>query len=341
MTLVHHVTVSKPTPDTLRRLALIRIFLNAAQETALQPRPFNVDSLNRLHDTAEMFLALAVEVHHGKIPREFLGYWDELEKVLGRRPAFQAAMQRMSKARVNLKHYGIEPAGEEIVRSVDAVRGFVTLEAVNLFGVELEQVSLAQLMLSDEGRECVESAESNWASSQHAEAFADLREAFDITLGDYEKDKPGRYPFDSVFDIVKRIPSLPLSERRQQSHTQSRRDEAIEAAIEALDWNLKLVGLGIDLRKYGRFNALTPTVSYMMNGGRSFSVREGWARGQDDFEFCRDFVVTTALHLDEYSFSTVERWKAENVGGSFHVFRRRGPRQSDQAGPSEVSRSAD
>lgn len=73
-------------------------------------------------------------------------------------------------------------------------------------------------------------------------------------------------------------------------------------SLQNLDFNVMLVGLGIDLRRYGRFKALTPKIRRALDGSRFVSERWGVIRRPADYEFCRDFVVSTAIHLSEFDY---------------------------------------
>ena len=75
----------KITPETVRRLALIRLLLGRAEEVSRQAAPFSADSINRLHDVAEMFLFLAASVNDAdlKPKADFMSYWPALSEKLG------------------------------------------------------------------------------------------------------------------------------------------------------------------------------------------------------------------------------------------------------------------
>jgi hypothetical protein len=68
------------TAETARRLAFIRLLLAWADEESRQPPPFSYDSINRFHDAAEMFLALAAQQHHLAISHDLLGYGISLSR---------------------------------------------------------------------------------------------------------------------------------------------------------------------------------------------------------------------------------------------------------------------
>jgi hypothetical protein len=84
-------------PETARRLAFIRLLVARAEEESRQPPPFSYDSINRFHDAAEMFLALAAQQHHLTIPKDILAYWALFEPVLGRPLGYKAQMQKFNK----------------------------------------------------------------------------------------------------------------------------------------------------------------------------------------------------------------------------------------------------
>jgi hypothetical protein len=105
-----------------------------------------------------------------------------------------------------------------------------------------------------------------------------------------------------VFDTTEDMTFLSPFHRRVEDRDQRRFEEAMIESLKNLDFNLMLVGLGIDLRRYGRFRALTPHVARTLDGTRHVSERKGMTRQHADYEFCRDFVVSIAIHLGEYDY---------------------------------------
>lgn len=281
-----------PSPDTVRRLAFIRLLLQSAEEASRQAPPFSTDSINRFHDVAEMFLALAVEVHSGRIPDAgFMAYWNEIEQLTTRPLGYRAAMQRVNKTRVNLKHYGIQPAATEVDHCASTVRNLLIDSCQDLFDIELESISLAMFVKSDTGMRCLEAAERHWADDEKAEAFADLREAFDEIVGGYIKTKKHRRRSPLANDRRYRIPDA--AERRYR--------DAVRDDLDDLGYRQTLIDLGVDLRRAARFNTLTPQVSSMTAGNqRSYRVPSNWDPSEDDYLFCRDFVIATSLRLSEF-----------------------------------------
>ena len=308
------------TPDTVRRLALIRLLLGRAEEESRQSAPFAADSINRLHDVAEMFLALAAEVRQADVRgQEFMSYWPALSQTLDSPLTYRLAMQKVNKARVALKHHGIEPAAQTIERCRTAVRGLVQDECPRLFGVEIEEVGLAEFIGSPVARGLVDAAESKWKMQDDplavSEAFADLAEAFDELIQDYagrKRTAGGR----SVFQAIDELPNLRESvQKLRASHFSSDKsaltvlralepfERRIVESLTSMEALTMVIGLGVDMRRYGRFRLLTPEVSRTASGGRHYVDRDSDpARTEEHFHFCRDFVISAALHLAEYDY---------------------------------------
>lgn len=290
-------------PDTARRLALIRVLLTRAEGDSQLPVPYSFDSVNRLHDVAEMFLALAAQHNNVSIPKDFVGYWVNLEKPLARPLSYSAQMQKFNKVRVNLKHYGIEPSPIDVEQARIGVHSLLHDECPALFGVALDDVSLSNFVTSAKARGLLDSAELRWPTEPE-EAFADLSEAFNEVIRDYEARKVIT-PHRSIFDATDG-----QALRRPLKGPQAQHDKAVLAALKGLDYTVMIVGLGVDLRRYGKFKTLMPQVSHFVTGTRVVRDHPGIKqRARSDFEFCRDFVIATAIHLAEFDYD-FDLWAA-------------------------------
>ncbi len=296
-------------PGVMRRLALIRLLLGRAEDAAKQPAPYSTDAINRAHDVAEMWLALAVEATGLSIPKEFMAYWPELEKGLGRPLAYKVQMTRLNKTRINLKHYGIEPAPEEVKAATATVRSLLTDETPEVFGVELSAASLAVFVTSEAASKSLTQAEDEWGRDESDRAMADLSEAFDHVIRDYVASKrrgTASSVFTSVGPLENPFNTWHRTRPNRGSGVQPNRDmerwqQAVEESVIALDETVTLVGLGVDIRRYGMFRSLVPRVTRMVSGKRTI-VAAGPKPSSEQFEFCRDFVVQTALYLAEFDY---------------------------------------
>jgi hypothetical protein len=281
---------------------MMRALLFRAEDESGFPPPFSADSINRMHDVAEMFLALAAQVNNRPIPKDFMQYWDELAVPLCRPLSYRAQMLKLNKVRVSLKHYGAEPHASEITAGVRAVRGLLEDECEALFGIPLSAASLSAFVSDTHARDLLDSAERAWALGDANNALADLGDAFGSVLNDYidrKKVNHGRTPFNSIGDLTFQTPF----HRGVSDPKQAKYDEFITKSLKNLDRNIMLVGLGVDLRRHGKFASLMPGMYINGYKERVFFEANAPARTIEDFEFCRDFVVSTALHLAEFDYT--------------------------------------
>lgn len=281
------------TPDTARRLALIRLLLQRAERDVSQPPPFSFDAVNRLHDVAEMFLAAAAQHNSVGIPKEFDKYWDNLSVPLGRPLLYQASMQRYNKLRVGLKHYGNEPAQREIAAMAITVRGLIEDEMPHLFGVELNQIFLTHFVTCEAARRLLGEAQDAWQESKWG-ALGRVAAAFDELVRDYEARR-----LTGVFNIEIRDTShLSIRENKALGVTLRTFSRAVDQALQDMSELTKLVALQIDVHRYRKFRSLTPGVHRSVNGTYTFDIVGGRPEpSQDDFDFCWDFVISTAINL--------------------------------------------
>jgi hypothetical protein len=81
-------------------------------------------------------------------------------------------------------------------------------------------------------------------------------------------------------------------------------------SVEALQEAVKILSLGLDYKRYARFRLLTPYVERYMNGNYNIvRMRRGSKEVPTDEEvqFCIDFVIESAIALQEFDFSLEEQ----------------------------------
>lgn len=305
------------TPETVQRLAVIRLLLSRAEEESYQAPPFCWDSLNGLHDVVEMFLLLGAEVLEAKVTDRmpFLQYWDALSEKMDGPLGYRNQMRRVNHARVGFKHHGNVPSSRTLEEARTWVHAFIYDETPRVFGMELDDVSLASFIASSEARQWLQSADCHWPDDPST-AFAGLYSAFDALIEDYAETKDGfvgRAPsWEGLRSAVEHLKRQRRGNAREDPKLQvieSLRsyDRAVEGSLLSLQSGLRIVAMGVDLRRHARFRALTPDVSRRASGGRTWTHPAGMVRTQEEFEFCRDFVVTTALRLAEFDYGPPRR----------------------------------
>lgn len=287
------------TAHQAERLGYIRLLLDRAVAMTREPAPFCFDSINRLHDVADLFLIVAGQKHGIKPQSSSLtAYWDEFEKkkiVLPDKTRFDAFNTRRNK----MKHDWVRPHLPDIMSDASLVAAFIAEQCKAIFGVELDDVSIIDFVRCDLSRRFLADAQAEWDELRPVEALRCVADAFFHLLKDYQERKTirnGKSVMSSINDLWPPI-----------MHGGSGPDDLLHMdivrAVRDLDFAVMLVGLGVEMRAYGRFKALTPRVLRSPFTEQSVVAPEGRrVPTLEDYVFCRDFVVSTALHLADFDF---------------------------------------
>jgi hypothetical protein len=297
--------------STSRRLSFIRYLYTQAVEQADEPEPFCAASVLSFHDAIEMFLGLACEHKNVSVPVNtyFMQYWERLDPVLQPDGLSQKrSMTRLDKARGNLKHQGIRPSKEDVDSHHAAARLFFEENTPTVFAVELHRVSLVSFVRPIHARQDMEEAVS-------------LKEQGDVE-GSLIKIA---IAFDKVIDVHRQGARLFFAERWPPFlHDRARpsrfrpglpgkiKDTDINEVLGELVSQTDFLGktvfemaeafnisvLGLDYRRYTKFQHLVPWAQKMADGSYSVSAKPEPFQPhvtEADWRFCRDFVIDASI----------------------------------------------
>lgn len=133
--------------------------------------------------------------------------------------------------------------------------------------------------------------------------------SFEIMVNEYVSSKEayyGRSPF-SFGDYLQSSFSLGIG-RLGASSTERQLGQFIDdvrKSFEVLRKAVRMLSLGFDYRKYARFLLLTPHVMRAVSGDYNVSRKNWGEKGLptiDDVQFCIDFVIESAIKLEEFDF---------------------------------------
>lgn len=293
-------------PPEIRRLAMLRILLDAATRQAEQPPPLSWDAVSRLHDVAEAFLSLILQVvAHKPPPKVFSQFRSDLAEALGREVLYWSRLTQLNSARVEWKHRGNPPNPESCRDFALTVRNLMDDETRNVLGLELTSLSLADMVPNKAVGRWIRLAEIDWEAGESGAAAIHLRAAFETLIDDYLETK-AVWGDRTIYDITHQTSSLTRNFRlRSVDPAAANFEEAVSRSLRALNRQITLVGLGIDLRHLGLFMSRTPTVYVNSEGVNAFADAVTPLVVEPEFVACRDFIVTTAWHLYSHDFSTI------------------------------------
>ncbi|MFB7592421.1 hypothetical protein [Streptomyces sp. NPDC056169] len=310
--------------QSVKRLAYIRMLYEQGVAQAKQPMPMGASSLLSLHDAVEMFLVLASDALSipGDQRTDFLGYWKKLKEVA---LSQSLGMRRLNDARNGLKHAGAIPSAEAVDQALTDTFAFFDDNVPRVFGVALWSVDVSYVIPQQTVREWTQKASANFEEGKGGAALALLQLALQHVLGDQ------RWPHGTVLaGLSQRSRSRPgklallfqMAFGESHSHRVgevTRGMEELEKTVAGLREALQWTVLGGSLHHYARFQSLTPNAGFYWS--RDESRLEEYLASErvtqrkptrEEFEFCRQFVVTTALRqADVSAHVALPSWEAE------------------------------
>ncbi len=307
--------------STMQRLAFTRYLYTVGVEQSQHPEPLAAIAVLSFHDSVELFLHLAAEhknVEIGKRTRkEFAEYFGLIDAELTPgRLSQRLAMVRLNETRVALKHHGTLPSRLAIEQLRSDVARFFEDNTALVFGLMFQSVSLVDIVACGPAREKLIVAEAERAAGMTESSMCNIALAFAQLVDDYEdrvRSRYGRSPF--VFGDSFTLDSSFHRGRHPQplSHNdQGQFEDKLMNSIIALQDAMKVLNLGIDYRRYAKFRLLTPVVRRYA-GGSGYSVQvvagfrgQAWPPSAAACRFCIDFVIDTAIRLQDVDFDLEE-----------------------------------
>lgn len=314
-------------PIKFKRLAFIKYLSSIGFEQAERPEPMCHVALLTFHDAVEIFLNLASEHLDAPIKNNqtFIDYWIPISDKLptGTILTEKTAMMRLNKARVNLKHYGILPNKAELEDFKIITKIFFEENTNSIFSVDFSSISLIDLIQCVDARVDLKIAEELLQEGKIEESLEKIAFSFAKLFKDYKikvKERYGHNPFVFSSPYV-RINAI-SDESSELGDEISIFSSEVESAIDGLESSLselqdavEIISLGIDFRKYTKFDLLKPRikkVSTWFDPGKSdektwkyeIIKNDRGSRGDptsQDVQFCIDFIIECAIILQDFN----------------------------------------
>lgn len=284
---------------TMRRLAVIKqLYLQGVQQS-YEYEPLNGFSILSFHDSVEMFMNLCAETKNISVPRNttFIGYFDLLEHLECR-----SSMDNLNKKRVSLKHSGTIPSVLDIEVARVNVTDFFNRNTPSFFNVDFEDISLVSLVKDESVRHYIELAHEFINDGKFSDAIMNLHFAFNELIWCHMTEADGfYYPRFSSIERFTFCNSRHINLGAGRSF-----DDFVDKTIksfENLDDAISIIGLGIDYRRYYKFNLLKPIYSaYYKNDRREYcgGMPENVVCDSKNAKFCFNFVIDSALQLQRF-----------------------------------------
>lgn len=289
-------------PNTIKRLAFIRFLYGQGLEQAVRPQPLAATALLSFHDAVEMFLLLAAEHLGVNLDRNttFDGYWTQVAAQASVQLPSRNAMRRMNNSRVNFKHHGSIPSATDL----DQFRGDVTTffaDATPLvFAADFNSFDMSDLVTQQGARTLLRDAGTHADKGDYTEALALLSEAVQDLLIDYRFSK--RTAVTSTAYDIGQLLRFGMHRTTWIDPTWDRAFFALVDTVQEMQDAMRVLAMGVDYQRYARFQMLVPLVVHSSDDRRKVYPQEGLQVGDEEYQFCKQFVIETALHLAETDF---------------------------------------
>jgi len=295
----------------MQRLAFIKAVYTTAVSQSQAPEPLNSMAVLSFHDAVELFLQLSAEYLNANTDQlKFMEYWDVLSKrIQGDSLQQKESMRRLNKSRVTLKHHGTLPSKLDIESFRASATSFFEDNTPLIFNESFSNISLVELISPVEAKDFLREAQALIGQKKYTEALDQIALSFDVLLRDYEKSKKAPFyssPFTFGDDLSFIDFDFPVREKEGFDELRSYMKRITDTLVEMQN-GMKIMALGINYRRYGRFKYYMPSVS-RAESGRYQIIRNQRQNSfsYEEVQYCFDFVIQSALLLREFDYKAPE-----------------------------------
>lgn len=286
----------------IKRLSTIKLLFRIGLEQSRKADSVSIFSILTFHDAVEMFLKLASEERNVKSDKfNFMDYWDHMTDL-----TLKESMRNLNSRRVNLKHKGLVPGQVEVEASRVNTTDFFIQNTPLIFGVDFKDVSLIELVKFPKTREYLTNAQSSIDLNSFEKCVEESTKAFHELIHEYKETKKRMGGLSKThFDFAQKIRYDNRNTWGQITDTDKRVEklaETISKNFENIEKALSILALGIDYRKFAKFNDLTPHAYRMSDGNYRVEIygQRNWTR--ENCEYLIDFILECSFKLQEVDF---------------------------------------
>ena len=185
---------------------------------------------------------------------------------------------------------------------------FFSVNTKLLFNLEYSEISLIDLLQSEKVRNLLKLTNSQ-QYDEPSQAIINAKIAFYTLIEDFLESKKDSFGY-SLYEFG---PYKPWSAPSISSSCIDVRDldelnsfmSYVFETMERMQFAFKLVILGIDYRRYAKFESLSTHVNLTRSNAGDYSVfqlnvPDDYSPSIDDIEYSVEFVIDSALHLQEH-----------------------------------------
>ena len=203
----------------------------------------------------------------------------------------QGGLEDLNRARIGFKHHGLTPSKVDAYKLVEYAKVFFQSVCPQIFSVDFDKLSLADLLEYEEVRGRLKQAESALQEENFQECFGCSAEVVELSFQRME----------TLFPLEHINLAWQLGELRNSRGIRSVADNIqreLHKQFEKLREIAFLSSLSIDIFAYRRFKELTPVIQTMV-GGKMILEYMRPIEGYKEAEFCKSFAIDFALAVEQ------------------------------------------
>lgn len=298
---------------TNKRLAVIKQLYKIGIEQSHLPEPTNVFSLLSFHDSIELFMNLCFDKKGKKVDnnKKFMDYFSLVPEL-----EMKSEMNTLNRHRNGLKHHGFFPSKMDVEKFRVHTTDFFEINTKKIFELDFSEISLLTFIDYISVIELLKKAEDAIITTDFEESIRNSAIAFNELLFRFEEEKTIRFQ-NTPFTIHKKTGNFDLKLYSRSSGLMGNKNNDIQEykkivfqSIDNIDKSLikvsdtiKVIGFGIDYKKFAKFKLLSPEIYRTVNGEWNTSVSASGVKfNQENSQFCIDFVIESALKMQEIDF---------------------------------------
>lgn len=290
-------------PEILKRITFAKFLLIQGHESLQSSSPIaDGVSVSLYQDAAEMLLRSVAENFDADIkPKTSFDELSHAIEIANKninkiKISSKIAISQLNKSRVNFKHHGLLPTHDDAKKFSHDIEVFFQRTVEDCFGLNYEDISLADVVKNDRIRNFLKLAEKCFYNTQLSESILNSAKAFILILKNTSFTEIGER-----FYRFRNFDNRNLSEALMD----------IKESITEHERQLNILKYGINLTDYMHFRNITPTLSLTAAG----TFHTEYLRDINDNEleniarFCLGFVVLSAINVQQNKHIEPKRYK--------------------------------
>jgi hypothetical protein len=262
-------------------------------------------ALLAFQDSLEMVLRIIIE--ELQLPSSekaaFHTLVEEIEKKV--KITHKTALMQINKARVNFKHYGLEPNKKDVDKFENDLEVFFTNILNDALHIDFAKISLAKLIKHQRACNFLMKAENYLQSGDYKKSIESSAIAFELYLMCFHEDYEDQYDTNFIRNVSTLDGVRSLCEVESIVSVLKKLADNLTKNFEELSRERNIMAHGITLHEYRKFKYYSPDISLPHIGWCGYGKGESF-----DYQtalFCYNFSLDSILKMQNGGFFVSRR----------------------------------